>query len=131
MNPTDQQSPDPAGFDGPDPSTGPPLPFAPQPSTELPYGWVPTYGPDPLGDVSGGDPAATAAGGSPTPSHHRRPYSPGLAVCGVLGMAVACWALVGEPAPDATFWQWTAIAVAVLLGLVLVIASLRGRGEDG
>ena len=131
MNNSDQQLPDPAEFDSSDHSTSPLLPYAPQPATELPYGWLPTSGSGLPGHMTTGDDEPAAAGGSTIPSHHRRSYSPSLAVCGALTLAVACWALVGEPTPDATFWQWTGIVVAVLLGLVLVLGSLRGRGDDG
>lgn len=52
--------------------------------------------------------------------------SPGLALLGILALAVSAWGIAGGPTlPDPSALAWIAVIAATATGLVLVLAGAR------
>jgi hypothetical protein len=61
--------------------------------------------------------------------HRGAGFSPGLFFIGLLALAVSTWALIGPGWDFATMIPigWVVVAVAIVVGLVLVVSPRRRR----
>lgn len=66
-----------------------------------------------------------------TPCGKRRRGGPSISmlVSGLIGLAISLWAFVGPSAVDIIPLGWTAVVVAIVAGILLVLP--RGRNKKG